>query len=73
MHNPDEFQQIAIMRDLVRRPEIRTLALILAKMGATGPVDRNDIPAIWVMLAHKLITNKSQRQMLYAALEALGE
>lgn len=72
-NDPRDFEQIAISRDLVRKPEIRTLALTLARINSTGPVDKNEIPPIYVQLAHRLLTRKEARQLLLATLEALSD
>lgn len=66
-----DFEQVAITRDLVRRPEIKVLAYTLAKINSNGPIDRDNIPPLYVTLAYRLITHRAKREALTSILEAL--
>lgn len=67
----DEFERIAIARDLVRKPEIKFLAGVMYNL-ATGHVgSQDDIPPIYVMIAHKIITKPGAKTLLIQAMEIL--
>lgn len=65
----NEFERIAITRDLVRKPEIKFLAGVLYNL-ATGSVDKTAIPPVYVMIAHRIITRPSARAIIIQAIEA---
>lgn len=68
--NLNEFERVAISRDLVRKPEIKFLAGVLYNL-ATGDVDKSDIPPVYVMIAWRLITKPHARDLFKQALETV--
>lgn len=73
MSTNDEFDQIIIARDLVRRPEIRFLAGCIYNL-ATGTVvgANGEIPAVYVMIAHRIMTKPGAKQLLIQAMEMIS-
>lgn len=71
--NNDEFENIAIARDLVRKPEIATIALALARINAptSAVVTKDNIPPIYVTLAYRLMTRHPERQAFLALIDML--
>lgn len=69
MTRPDEFEQIAIARDLVRKPEIKFLAGVLYTV-TTGIVDKSDIPPVYITIAHRILTRPNARELIIAAIGA---
>lgn len=65
----NEFERIAVSRDLVRKPEIRFLAGVLYNL-ATGSVDKTSIPPVYVMIAHRIVTRPEARAVLLQAIGA---
>lgn len=65
-HENPSIEDIAIVRDLVRRPEVKMLAMALAKIGSpsTAVVDKDNLPIIWVRMAHRLINHPENWLML---------
>jgi hypothetical protein len=67
MTSEQDFEQVAIARDLVRKPEIKLLAKTIASIHGAAVDD--DIPPIFVTLAHRLITRPEKKQLLLQVLE----
>jgi hypothetical protein len=63
-----EFNLAAISRDLIRRPEIKHLAKVLAMLGPTGPVTE-DIPPIYIYQAYRLIEKPELAEILKTTIE----
>jgi hypothetical protein len=62
----ESFEDIAIKRDLVRRPEVRLLAKCLAELAGA---DTKDIDMIFLRMANRIITRPEAIKMLNAVLE----
>jgi hypothetical protein len=75
MSEYDEFEAIAISRDLMRKPEIATIALALARINAPTNVvvTKDRIPPVYVTLAYRLITHDADRQAFLALLRMITE
>lgn len=71
----DEFEAVAVARDLMRRPNIATLALALARLNApTGiVVNKERIPPVYVTLAYRLLTKRDERLAMLALIDLLSE
>lgn len=71
--NVSEFELAAVARDLGRNPEVKIIALALARLYVpTGVVvDKENIPSIYIMMGHTLIKNKVKREAFLALLEQL--
>jgi hypothetical protein len=65
------FEDIAIARDLVRKPEIKLLAMCLYRIAATEPVDKDNIPPMFVRMAHRMIHHPEHVKALNAVLEII--
>lgn len=63
----DEFQAIAISRDLARKPEIKFIAGVLYSL-ATGRVVDEEIPPVYIMIAWRLLTKPNAKQLFIQAL-----
>lgn len=62
-----EFSLVAITRDLSRRPEIRHLAKVLARLGPNNHTD--DIAPIYLFQAYRLIEKPELVQLLLDTIE----
>jgi len=70
----NEFEQAAIARDLSRRPEVKAIALALAKINSPRNVKVNpaEIPPIYITLAYHLVNRKEERAAFLMLLEILS-
>jgi hypothetical protein len=71
----DEFEAIAVARDLVRKPEVRTLALALARFNApknSQKITVDNIPAIWIIFSHRLLSHPTERAAILALVDMLS-
>ena len=71
----DEFEAIAIGRDLMRRPQIATLALSLARLNApTGVVVHKDkVPPLYITLAYRILSRRDERIALVSLIDLLSD
>ena len=69
MTNINEFEQMAISRDLARRPEIRHLAKVLQKLGPTETVAADPPAPIYLQQAYRLIEKPQLAELLITTLE----
>ena len=69
MSNINEFEQMAITRDLARRPEIRHLAKVLQKLGPTETVEADPPAPIYLQQAYRLIEKPLLAELLITTLE----
>lgn len=67
--NIDEFQLVAITRDLARRPEVKHLAKVLSMLGPTRPVEGEDIQPIYIYMAYKLIEKPELTEILKTTID----
>lgn len=67
----NEFERIAVARDLVRKPEVKLLANILFRIGGTTSIatEADEIPAFYIILAHRIMTRKAERELLLEAIK----
>lgn len=71
MSNGDEFRDLAIARDLARKPQVRLLAMTLWRISTDDPIDKDNIPPIYVRMAHRIITDQQHLRHLNAVLEVV--
>lgn len=71
MASSDEFRDLAIARDLTRRPQVKLLALTLWRMATDDPIDKDNIPPIYVRMAHRMITDPQHIRHLNSVLEVV--
>ena len=67
----EEFRDLAIARDLVRKPQVQLLAMTLWRIHTDLPTDKENIPPIFVRMAHKIITDPHHLRHLNAVLEVV--
>lgn len=71
MSNGDDFRDMAIARDLIRKPQVKLLALTLWQIYTDDPKDKENIPPIFVRMAHRIITEPQHIRHLNAVLEVV--
>lgn len=71
MANGDDFRDLAIARDLMRKPQVKLLALTLWRIYTDDPMDKENIPPIFVRMAHRIINDPQHLQHLNAVLEVV--
>lgn len=64
----DNFQLVAVARDLVRRPDIAHVARILASLN-----DRTDASPLHIIQAKKLVDDPVKRDVLITALQLFAK
>lgn len=69
----NEFEAIAIARDLSRRPDVKVLALAIANLMATPtrPVEKERIPPLYLIMANRLLAHPVERKAFLALLDML--
>ncbi len=69
----NEFELAAVSRDLARNPEVKIIALALARLyiPTGGVVDKENVPPLYIMMGHTLIKNRAKREAFLALLEQL--
>ena len=71
MPNGEDFKDIAISRDLARKPQVKLLALTLWRIYTDAPIDKDNIPPIYVRLAYNIINDPQHLRHLNAVLEVV--
>lgn len=71
MASSDDFKDIAIARDLARKPAVKLLALTLWQIYTDAPKDKDNIPPIYVRLAYNIITDPQHLRHLNSVLEVV--
>lgn len=71
MATSDEFRDLAIARDLIRKPQVRLLALTLWQIYTDDPKDKDNIPPIFVRMAHRIISEPEHLRHLNIVLEVV--
>jgi hypothetical protein len=66
------FEDISIARDLVRKPEVRMLALCLYRIGTTEPVVKDNIPPIYVRMAYRMLKEPKHMDDINRVLEIVS-
>lgn len=71
----NEFEAVAIARDLMRKPDVRILALAIANLMATPtrPVHRDNIPPLYLIMANRLLNHPVERKAFLALLDLVTE
>jgi hypothetical protein len=70
-NTPTDFEQIAITRDLIRKPETRFLASVLESIATSSVAKTSEPKPIYVTLAHKIINHPGAMSTLQHALEVV--